>query len=46
LQYALTLEHLEDFFYQNFLGQFSQEDFAAAGQPEWISDLHLGAVVE
>lgn len=31
LNYALTLEHLEDFFYREGLSKFSEEDFAAAG---------------
>ncbi|CAH0058225.1 unnamed protein product [Clonostachys solani] len=31
LNYALTLEHLEDTFYRQGLAQFSQQQFAAAG---------------
>lgn len=31
LNYALTLEHLEDTFYREGLVQFSEEDFSAAG---------------
>ena len=31
LQYALTLEHLEDTFYRQGLEQFSEQDFADAG---------------
>lgn len=31
LNYALTLEHLEDFFYREGLSKFSEEEFAAAG---------------
>ncbi|KAI4134958.1 MAG: hypothetical protein LQ341_005945 [Variospora aurantia] len=31
LNYALTLEHLEDKFYREVLEQFSESDFAAAG---------------
>ncbi|ORY28651.1 ferritin-like domain-domain-containing protein [Naematelia encephala] len=36
LQYALTLEHLEDYFYHNFLDQFDQAAFMAAGYPDWV----------
>jgi hypothetical protein len=31
LNYALTLEHLEDTFYREGLAKFSEQDFAAAG---------------
>jgi rubrerythrin len=31
LNYALTLEHLEDKFYREGLAQFSEDDFADAG---------------
>lgn len=31
LNYALTLEHLEDTFYRDGLAKFSEQDFAAAG---------------
>jgi hypothetical protein len=34
LNYALTLEHLEDTFYRDGLNQFTQEDFTNAGFDE------------
>ncbi|WRT64042.1 uncharacterized protein IL334_000970 [Kwoniella shivajii] len=36
LQYALTLEHLENAFYHQYLGQFDQAAFKAAGYPDWV----------
>lgn len=36
LQYALTLEHLEDTFYRDALSQFDQAAFEAAGYPDWV----------
>ena len=35
LQYALTLEHLEDTFYKQGLAQFDESAFEAAGMPSW-----------
>ena len=36
LNYALTLEHLEAAFYAQALSQFSADDFANAGYPDWV----------
>jgi hypothetical protein len=36
LNYALTLEHLENAFYAQFLKQFSASDFTNAGFPDFV----------
>lgn len=36
LQYALTLEHLEDFFYHDALNKMDAGAFRAAGYPDWV----------
>ena len=38
LNYALTLEHLEDFFYADGLRKYSVQAFASAGYPAWVRE--------
>ncbi|TFL03161.1 ferritin-like domain-containing protein [Pterulicium gracile] len=36
LNYALTLEHLENAFYKEALGKFNAQEFQKAGYPPWV----------
>lgn len=38
LNFALTLEHLENAFYSGALSSFTQEDFLNSGLPVWARD--------
>lgn len=47
LNYALTLEHLEDKFYREALSNYTQADFVAAGFPDpFYSNLQQTAAEE
>ncbi|KAJ2921297.1 hypothetical protein H1R20_g15802, partial [Candolleomyces eurysporus] len=41
LNFALTLEHLAESFYNTSLSRLSQEDFRNAGYPDWVRGRYL-----